>query len=154
MKRISLIFITMVLAMLLTAASGVIAAQKGQQAAIDYRSAVMVVYKWHIGPMFGMAKGKIPYDQVRFRENAEGLANAARLNLLAGFPEGSLDEDSEAKPEIWQQWKKFEEKFEALRVESAKLAEVAAGNDRDAAMAQLKKTGGTCGGCHDDFREE
>ena len=134
--------------------SNTLAANDGYQAAIDYRSSIMIIYKWHIGPMFGMATGKIPYDHARFQQNAEGLANAASLDMLAGFPEGSTDDESEAKAEIWQNWSTFEEKFLALQTESAKLAKVAAGQDRNASVAQLKKTGGTCDGCHDDFREE
>ena len=129
-------------------------AQEGHQAAIDFRTATMTVFKWHMGPMVAMAKGKIPFDPATFADNAQGLATAARLNLLAGFPEDSLDVDSEAKAEIWQRWPEFTEKFKELRSESARLAEVSAGGDAEASLAQFKKTASTCGSCHDEFKEK
>jgi len=101
-----------------------------------------------------MAKGEMPYDQALFQKNAEALATAARLDLLAGFPKGSTDEDSEAKPEIWDNWSEFEEKFKALQMESEKLAGVAAKGDRAATLSQFQNTGKTCGGCHKKFREK
>ena len=126
----------------------------GSQPAIDFRSANMIIYKWYMGPMGRMAKGEMPYDQALFQKNAEALATAARLDLLAGFPKGSTDEDSEAKPEIWDNWSEFEEKFKALQMESEKLADVAAKGDRAATLSQFQNTGKTCGGCHKKFREK
>jgi len=114
----------------------------------------MIIYKWYMGPMGRMAKGEMPYDQALFQKNAEALATAARLDLLAGFPKGSTDEDSEAKPEIWDNWSEFEEKFKALQMESEKLADVAAKGDRAATLSQFQNTGKTCGGCHKKFREK
>jgi len=126
----------------------------GRQAALDFRSANMIIYKWYMGPMGRMAKGEMPYNQALFQKNAKALATAARLDLLAGFPKGSLDEDSEAKPEIWENWSEFEEKFKAFQMESEKLAGVAARGDRAATLSQFKNTGKTCGGCHKKFREK
>ena len=126
----------------------------GSQQALDFRSANMIIYKWYMGPMGRMAKGEMPYDQALFQKNAEALATATRLDLLAGFPKGSLDEDSEAKPEIWDNWSEFEEKFNTLQMESEKLAGVAAKGDRSATLSQFKNTGKTCGGCHKKYREK
>ena len=128
-------------------------ADGGSQGSIDFRESVMTIFKWHLGPMGAMVKGKAPFDEAAFRKNADGLAHAANLDLLAGFPEGSQG-DSEAKAEIWENWSQFEEKYGALRTESAKLAEVAAGGDQEAMKAQFGETAKTCKGCHDDFREQ
>ena len=127
---------------------------KGMQAAIDFRTANMTIYKWYMGPMGMMVKGKRDWDAALFQKSAEGLAQATRIDLLPGFPEGSLDEDSEALPEIWEKWSEFTEKFEDLQREAAKLAEVAKGGDMAAMKAQFKETGGACGGCHKPFREK
>lgn len=146
-----------IIAALLLAGSGTTLLADGDgmhQAAIDFRSSNMLIYKWYMGPMGAMVKGKVPYDQAAFQKNAAGLATAASLDLLAGFPQGSTDPDSEAKAEIWQDWSGFSDRFEALQRESAKLAEIAASADAQASMEQFKKTGGTCKGCHDDFREK
>ena len=152
-KRIS---VCVCLAALLAGIGSAVSAaeSKGHQAALDFRSANMIIYKWYMGPMGRMAKGEMPYDQALFQKNAEALATVARLDLLAGFPKGSLDEDSEAKPEIWENWSGFEEKFKAFQKASEKLAGVAAKGDRGATLSQFKNTGKTCGGCHKKFREK
>ncbi|MCB1858503.1 MAG: cytochrome c [Gammaproteobacteria bacterium] len=154
MNRISIITAALLVAGLGAGSASTWATERPGHAAFEYRESIMTVFKWYLGPMAGMAKGKIPYDQASFQHNAKELAKAASLDVLSGFPEGSIDEDSEAKPEIWQNWKKFEDKLEALRTESAKLAEIAAGGDQQATVEQFKRTAGTCGGCHDDFRED
>ena len=38
--------------------------------------------------------------------------------------------------------------------EAAKLAELADAGDAEGFAAQVKSVGGTCKGCHDDFREK
>ena len=140
---------------LLTLATGILTMQGAgaNEAAIEYRQAVMNVYLWNLKPMAGMVKGKIPFDAKLFRSRAEGLATATRLDLLSGFPEGSTDEfDSSAKPVIWEKWPEFKGKFEALRRESAKLAEAARSGDAAAMKAQFGNTAKSCGGCHKKFR--
>lgn len=128
-------------------------AQESTQAAIDFRESVMTAFKWYLGPMGAMAKGKIPFDAARFRSRADGLANATRLDVAEGFPEGSIAE-SEAKAEIWDNWDEFLGKYQSLQEEAVKLQQVAASGDEQAMMAQFKRTAETCGGCHKKFREK
>ena len=132
---------------------GAAATASGQQAAVDFRQSAMNLYKWYLGPMGGMVKGKIPFDLMAFQKNAKGLATVASLDLLAGFPKGSA-EDTEAKNAIWERWSDFEKKYSALQQQSEKLASVAAGGDQAAIKAQFGETAKTCKGCHDDFREK
>ena len=128
-------------------------ADASTQGAIDFRESTMTIYKWYLQPMGGMVKGKIPFDAKVFADKAAGLATAASLDLTAGFPKDS-HEDTEAKPEIWQNWDDFVAKHKALQKESQKLQEVAAGGDMDAMKEQFGATAKTCKGCHDDFREK
>ena len=121
--------------------------------AIEYRQAVMGVYSFNAGQMADMAKGKIPFDAAAFQILAKDLSAAASLDVLAGFPEDSVSDDSDAKDEIWLNWADFESKLEDLRTQSAKLAEVAAGGDEAAMKAQLDETRGTCKACHDDYKK-
>jgi cytochrome c556 len=123
------------------------------QAAVDFRQSTMTIYKWYLGPMGGMVKGKIPFDAATFASKASGLAKAASLDLTEGFPKGS-HEDTDAKPEIWEQWDLFIEKYEILQKEATKLNSVAAGGDMDAIKAQFGATAKTCKGCHQDFKEK
>ena len=129
------------------------AEDKAGQAAVDFRESAMTIYKWYLGPMGAMVKGKVPFDQAAFRQHAEGLATAAQLDLLPGFPEGS-DKDTEARPEIWERWSDFQARYRELQEQSGKLAQIAATGDEAAMKAQFGETANTCKGCHDDFREK
>ena len=152
-KQTNISVLTLALAGVLATTAAASGDDKAGQAAVDFRESAMTIYKWYLGPMGAMVKGKTPFDGKAFRERAEGLAAAAGLNLLAGFPEGSAD-GTEARPEIWSRWSEFEEKYQALREQSARLAQVAATGDEAAMKAQFGETAKTCKGCHDDFREK
>lgn len=128
-------------------------ATASEQAAVEFRESAMTIYKWYMKPMGAMAKGDMPFDAEAFRSNAAGLATATQLDIMPGFPEGS-DFDTEAKPEIWENWAEFQEKFQALQREAKHLAETAATGDEAAVKAQFGKTGKTCGDCHKKFREK
>ncbi len=92
--------------------------------------------------------------------NPELAAAAATIKqhsveLVDWFPAGTGPESgrkTEAKAEIWQQPEVFAEKREAFVAEAAKLAALADANDAEGFAGQVKNLGGTCKGCHDDFR--
>jgi len=56
------------------------------------------------------------------------------------------------KPEFFTQGDKVKEKAMAFNKEANEMAKVAAAGDEAAVKAQFGKLGGTCKGCHDDFR--
>ena len=80
------------------------------------------------------------------------LAAAAQLELMAAFPEDSITDESDAREEIWLDFKKFQDKHQALGEQSAKLAEVAARGDEAAMKEQFGATAKTCKGCHEEYR--
>ena len=121
--------------------------------AIEYRQAVMNVYYWNLNAMGNMAKGKVPFDAAVFARHAKDLAAATQLELMAAFPEDSVNDDSDASDTIWLDWEKFQDKHKALGEQAAKLAEVAAGGDEAAMKEQFGATGKTCKGCHDDYKK-
>lgn len=121
--------------------------------AVDYRQGLMNVYAYNVTSMGDMLKGKKAFDSAAFARYAEDLAAAARLDLLAGFPEDSINDESEAGDTIWLEWGKFRQQQEALKTQSAKLAGIAAGGDEAAIKEQFGKTAKTCKGCHDDFKD-
>jgi cytochrome c556 len=100
-----------------------------------------------------MVKGKTAFDAAAFARHAKDLAAASQLDVLAGFPEDSINDDSDASDTIWLDWDKFQGKLKGLREQSAKLAEVAAGGEEAAMKEQFGKTAKTCKGCHDDFKD-
>ena len=121
--------------------------------AVDYRQAVMNVYAWNVTSMADMVKGKVPFDPTVFARHAKDLAAAAQLELMAAFPEDSINDDSDATDAIWLDWQKFQDKHKALREQSAKLAEVAASGDEGAMKEEVRATSKTCKSCHDDFKD-
>jgi cytochrome c556 len=135
---------------ILVFATGVQAADADK--AVSYRQAVMNVFYWNTDAMGDMVKGKKEFDAAAFATHAKDLAAAAGLELMAAFPEDSINDESDAREEIWLDFAKFEKKYEALREQSAKLAEVAASGDEAAMKEQFGAASKTCKGCHDDFK--
>jgi cytochrome c556 len=149
----TILFRTPAIALLTLSLAGT-AAQAGLiEDAVDYRQGVMNVFSWNAGQMAAMAKGEVPFDGAAFQGYATDLAAAAALNILPGFPEESITDDSDAKDEIWLNWSDFEAKLQDLRTESAKLKEVASSGDEAAIKAQLDATRRACKACHDDYKQ-
>jgi cytochrome c556 len=133
------------------ATAGVQAADPVEKA-VDYRQALMNVYAWNITSMRDMVKEKVPFDAALFARHAKDLAAAAQLETMAAFPEDSINDNSDATDVIWLDWETFQKRHQALREQSAKLAEAAAAGDEEAMKAQFGETAKTCKGCHDDFK--
>jgi cytochrome c556 len=85
---------------------------------------------------------------------AAGTIAAQSTQLIGWFPAGSGPEagKTEAKAEIWAQPELFAEKRDAFVSEAGKLAALAAAGDAEGFAAQVKAVGGSCKGCHDNFR--
>jgi len=119
--------------------------------ALKYRKASLTVMGTHFARMGAMVQGKVPFDAKSAADNAEIVANMAKLPWAA-FGEGTDVGDTKAKPEIWKQNAKFKEAAEKLQVESVKLAAAAKTGKEDAFKAAFSATAGTCKSCHDDFK--
>ena len=102
-----------------------------------------------------MMKGSAPYDADRVAELALRIGEAGGKAITRHFPEGSINGPSEARPEIWQDWQKFEDLSADLR-ETALALSAGAGNPRDAGEeapdALFRDMAATCKSCHQDFR--
>lgn len=120
---------------------------------LEYRQGVMNVMSWNMKAMGAMMKGEKPYDAEAFARHAKDLAGAASLDVLAGFPEDSDQGETDALPDIWLDFEGFTQKLEDLRTASRNLSEVAAGGDKAAMGDALGRTGKTCKGCHESFKD-
>jgi cytochrome c556 len=150
-KRLATPLMTALLCAGLAAPS--LASDDSLQEAIDYRSGVMNVFSWNLSSMGAMLKDKVPYDQTAFTRHAMDLANATALDVLSGFPEDSVSEDSAAMSEIWLDWSDFTDKFQDFQKQSTKLAQIAIGGDKAAIAEQFEATRKTCKACHRKFKE-
>lgn len=84
--------------------------------------------------------------------NAETIALNA-MHIPALFPQGSLTDKSNAKPDIWQKRTEFESEAKNLQTLAEKLRDAARAKDAAAVEAMAKDFGRqTCGSCHTKFR--
>jgi cytochrome c556 len=91
------------------------------------------------------------------REGAATIQQASHKIVPGLFPANTgmgTIKDSEAKPEIWQQWPQFQQAAQKLESTSAELVTVASTDDRAAIAKQFGQVGQSCGGCHDNFRQK
>ncbi len=122
--------------------------------AIKYRQSAHFLLGWNIGPIAGMVKGEIPWDQKAVEMHAMRLAQVAPM-IAEGFPADSqTGAPTDAKPEIWKNMDDFKAKARDLEVATAKLAETAKTGDRKAIGAGLGEVGGTCKACHEKYRAD
>lgn len=110
-----------------------------------------------IGDAFKAVRGELEKGAPDFTLIAAkaGDINTRAQLIESHFPAGTSVEDgfkTEALPSIWQKPEEFKAASQKLIDESAKLATIAGGGDAAAVGAQAKAMGGTCKGCHDQFR--
>ncbi len=95
-------------------------------------------------------------DKAKMAGAAKTLAAMARAQLPL-FPAGSSAASgvkSDALPAIWIQRGAFDASAKKLIAEADKLVAVTATGNASAIGAQFKQVGGTCGGCHRQFRAD
>jgi cytochrome c556 len=125
-----------------------------QYRAFEYRHGLMHVIGFKVGPLRGMAQGKVPVDEALFKQNADDLAAVSGM-IVEGFPEGSGDiPDSRALPAIWSDWDDFVSKAQDLHTAAEALADAADSGGFAAAKDRVQAVGDSCGGCHRQYREE
>lgn len=119
--------------------------------AIKYRKAAFTLMAAHNLRLGAMAQGRVPFDAKTATENAEIVADMAKLPWAA-FVDGSDSGDTKAKSEIWKDNAKFKDYAGKLQAESVKLVAAAKSGNQDAFKTAFGATAGTCKTCHDDFR--
>ncbi len=122
--------------------------------AIEYRESLMTLVGANFGPMVAMLKGEIPWDDARMAAYGKDLKAVVGLDILRGFPPGSDQGETRAKPGIWENLEDFQKKLEAMQTEATKLGDTAAGADRKAIGDQIAATGKTCKSCHDEYKKK
>ena len=119
--------------------------------AVKYRQSALFVMAQHFGRIGAMANGRVPYDAKVAADNAEIVAEMAKLPW-AGFGPGTDKLSQKAKAEIWTEQAKFKEHSDKLVAESAKLLAAAKTNNLDNVKTAFGATAGTCKACHDAYR--
>jgi cytochrome c556 len=121
--------------------------------AIKYRQSALFVMSQHFGRVGAMANGRVPFDAKVAAENAEVVAEMAKLPWAA-FGPGTDKGNTKAKPEIWTDSAKFKEHSDKLVADTAKLAAAAKTGNLDNLKTAFGATAGSCKACHDAFRAQ
>lgn len=124
---------------------------RNAEAAIKYRQSVMQVQGFHLGRIFAMANGRMPFDAKVAAQDAMILETIDKLPFVA-FIDGSDKGDTKAKPEIWKERAKFDAAALKMQEDVAKLNAAAQTGSLDAIKVAVGAVGQSCKACHDDFQ--
>ena len=145
-------------AVVATSAIGDGHADKAIEAAVKARQSQMTLYSFNLGLLGGMAKGEIEYDADAAAAAASNLAALSQLDQSRLWPQGSDNaalgtDKTRALPAIWEAGSTAGEKGMAF-ANAAIAMEQAAGGGLDALRGAMGDVGKSCGGCHEDYRQE
>lgn len=142
-------------ATLLLAAPVVALDEEQARKAAETRQAVLTVMGWNVAPLGAMARDLVPWDDALFARNAQRIAWMTTMIPDAFRADTRGHElETEALPVIWEDHARFEELAANVRRSAERLAEVAAGGDREATRAAVTALIDDCKACHERFREE
>jgi len=113
----------------------------------------MFVMGTHVGRVFAMANGRVPFDAKAVAENAEAAAAMSKWQF-AGFVDGSDLGDTKAEPKIWAEMDKFKANASKSQDDMVKLNAAAKTGNIDAIKAAVGEVGKSCKACHDSYRKE
>ncbi len=122
--------------------------------AVKYRQSALFVMAQHFGRIGAMVNGRVPYDAAAAVQNAEVVADMAKLPWAGFGPGTDKVTPSRAKAEIWTEQAKFKEHNEKLVGETGKLLAAAKTNSLDNLKVAFGSTANTCKGCHDNYRRD
>ena len=128
---------------------------KHAQKATDLRQSIFSLLGSNMGPLGGMARGKIPFDAEKVGKHA------LRINQLSKMIEdytrtntSAHKVETEALDKIWSQPDDFTKRIKDLTAASANLQKAALSGNEVLVKKAIGGVGKTCGGCHDDFKVE
>ena len=123
--------------------------------AIEARRALMKLYSWYAGPLFGMAKGNVEYNAEAASTSAKNLEMVINADAGTMWPKGSHKAAYPGKTRALEDaWTKYDAKYSKAASEAAAAMASAAGNGLDALKANIGALGEACSGCHKAYRAQ
>ncbi len=127
-------------------------AASANEAAVKYRENNMKTIGAYMQNTVALLKGEVPYAE-QMEANALGLAAAAKLSPAAFKTDTSGSSvKTTAKPDIWQNWEKFEGGLGMMAERADALVAAVQSGDKAAIGQAVAGVGETCKTCHDNFR--
>lgn len=129
--------------------------EKHAKSATELRQSLFTLIRANMGPLGGMAKGRVPF-------NAEVVqTNALRINQLSLMISDYTRTDTsgfkvntDALNKIWTDRADFEKHINDLTKASENLMTVAASGQESAIKKAIGGVGKTCGSCHDAYKAD
>jgi len=151
MNAATRIFTVLTLATLFALAAGMPLYAQSDQGFIAYRQKVMASNGDNMAAIGEIMKNGLPLS----KNIVTHAANIEQTMLLAAsaFEKNISAGPTDAKSEIWADWKKFAAAADATADKASALSRVASSSDMAAIGAAVKALGGTCGDCHKQFRK-
>jgi cytochrome c556 len=128
---------------------------KHAESATQLRQSVFSLLGSNMGPLGGMAKGKIAFDAEKAGKHALRIHQLSLM--IADYTRTDTSAHkvkTEALDAVWQQPDAFAQRIKDLTLASENLQKAAASGNEAAVKKAIGGVGRTCGGCHDDFKAE
>ena len=122
--------------------------------AVQYRKSVMFLISQHIGRMYAVVQGKVPYDKDEFSANADVVEMLSTLPWKAFMEPGTDKGDTIMTSAVFEKEEQFRELSESFEKATAKLAATAQKGDFNTIKAQFGQVGQYCNECHKEFRKK
>ncbi|WP_448564730.1 c-type cytochrome [Thalassotalea ganghwensis] len=154
-KLIGFTIATAIAASSMSVAAQTAKSEKQAQKATELRQAIFKILGANMGPLGGMARGKVPFDAEKVAVNAERINQISKMVVdYTTTDTSSFNVSTEALDKVWQDRSAFEKRAQDLTIASANLQKVASSGDEAAIKEAIAGVGKTCGGCHDDFKKD
>ena len=141
----------------LTLSAPGIAADDPNLKLLKARQGEMQLRSFNVGPLFGMAKGKMDYNAELASTLANNLKTQLGLDVGRAWKQGTANDaypgKTTALPKIWTTYPEIADYGKKYAKAINELAAVA-GNGADALKSKMGAVGKACKGCHDEFREK
>lgn len=129
-------------------------AHAGAKGVVADRMHMMKEIQALLKTIVAMQKGEKPFDGAAMAKAAREIAGHGS-HMLEFFPKNSLQEPTEARKEIWQNWSRFERMNSDMVRAGRALSAAAQKADKSADVAdEFRALAATCGACHRDFRNK
>ncbi|MEM1403960.1 MAG: cytochrome c [Pseudomonadota bacterium] len=120
----------------------------------SYRQSYFTLLAMNFGPIAGMLKGEIPWDEAKLLKLAEDFSAVASVDVARAFGPGTDGGKTRSKPEIWENTDDFLEKYGDLQEAAKMLVPAASTGDKQEVGKAVRAIGGTCKACHDEYKSK
>lgn len=124
------------------------------ESAVDYRQNAFSIMRANFAAMAEMVKGDVAYDAQVFQHRAEDFARLSQIPWAGFSVEGAMPgDDTDALPEIWDNWDNFKQRSVDFMGDAEKLATAAASGSLDEIKPAFMAAAKNCKGCHDNYKD-